>query len=686
MIHDLDVKLKLEEIIQSTNIASSIDDDVLDAIGDLVVEGYDVDKSSRSEWEAKVDEWLKLALQVAEEKTYPWPGAANVQYPLVTTAALQFSARAYPALIPGTNLVRGKVIGFDETGEKAERAMRVGKHMSYQLLDEMENWEEEMDRLLFALPIVGCMFKKTYFNSVKSTNVSEIVYPKDLVVNYWAKSLEDADRITHVLYMTDNEIYERVNSDIFLDQELVLHSAEDKIGPISEEANGAQKQQVDDDTTPYTLLEQCKWLDLDGDGYNEPYIITVDLGSKKVLRIVARFSDSNILYSEKGKVVKITPDSYYTKFSFIPAPDGGFYDIGFGVLLGPINETINTLINQLLDAGSLSNMQSGFISKGIRVKGGTKSFTLGEWKYANTAGDDLRKGIVPLPTKEPSQVLFHLLGMMIESGKELSSVTEIMTGGIPGQNTKATVAVNAIEQGMKVFNSIYKRNHRSLSKEFKKLFLLNSKYLPMETYFTVLDVGEEKAATIGTNDYSVEDINIAPAADPNVATEQQRLAKVQALFELLQLGSVNPQEVTRRYLEATEQPNITALMEMPPPQPNPEVEMKKQQMQFDQEKFQDESERGWEDLDIRRTAVEAAALKNIADAEAAEEGDQLGLYQQQLKGLQEDNLGKSKLRQMEEAHQQKQRQKEEAHQLQQQQKANQPIGGNNGTGTTGNIG
>lgn len=653
---ELDKTLKLDKILGSYNLAEELHDSDLNKIGALVKAGYDTDLRSRSSWEDKIEEWTNLALQVAEQKTFPWVGAANVKYPLITTAALQFSARAYPALLPGTSPVRGRVIGYDVDGSKTERAIRVGKHMSYQILEEMEDWEEEMDRLLFALPIMGCVFKKTYFDSVRGRNASELIYPRELVVNYWAKNLEEAERITHILRMSENDIYERIQSGIYIDQDLSTPTVESasKISPPSNSVTGIE-QPESDDTTPYIILEQCLYIDLDGDGYKEPYIVTIDEASCKVLRIVPRFTQEEVQQNDKDKIIRINPINYYTKFSFIPSPDGGFYDIGFGVLLGPINETINTLINQLLDAGTLSNMQSGFIAKGIRIKGGDKTFKPGEWKFANSVGDDLRKGLVPLPVREPSQVLYSLLGMMVESGEKLSSVTEVMTGEIPGQNTKATVAMAAIEQGMKVFSSIYKRIHRSLSKEYKKIFKLNTMFLPEEAYFTILDVGKEGAEQIKQIDYAAGDIDVLPTSDPNVATEEQKIAKIQAIGELLQLGTINPQEFTKRMLEATEQVNIEALMKMPEKQEDPEVELERA-------KFQDESERAWEELDIKRTIAEAGALKNIADAEAAEPGQQLQMYQGVMKGMQDDDLASMKLEQMQQQHQQKLQQQQQMHQ------------------------
>jgi chaperonin GroES len=606
---DYDTNLNIDTILEEVNLAERLDEDTLNKIGGEVSDGYDLDCRSRAEWEQNIDQWYELAMQHKQAKSYPWPNAANVKYPLITTAALQFSARSYAALLPGTNIVRGRVIGYDTTGEKTERALRIGKHMSYQLLEEMNDWEEEMDRMLFSLPIVGCMFKKTYFDGIKGHNVSEIVYPKELVVNYWAKTLEDAERITHVLRMSENDIYERISGGLYLDIEPEKNISKFK-ETVTDNVTG-QKRPEEDSTLPFLILEQHCYLDLDGDGYKEPYLVTVDGNSRKVLRIVARFDEDNIVYNSKGEMQCIKPTSYFTKFSFIPSPDGGFYDIGFGVLLGPINETINTLINQLLDSGTLSNMQAGFIGRGIRVKGGAKNFVPGEWKVVNTSGDDLRKGLVPLPVRDPSQVLFSLLGMMIESGERLSSVTEVMTGEIPGQNTKATVAMAAIEQGMKVFSSIYKRIHRSLSSEYRKLFTLNSIYLPEQAYFAILDVGQERASSIGLSDYRDEGVDVVPTSDPNVATEQQKLAKMQALFEVMQLGTINPQEVTRRYLEATEQPNVEQLMDIPERGPSPD----EIQMQLEQQKAQIEAQQKWAEIEIKKMAAQAQAQLDLAKAQ-----------------------------------------------------------------------
>lgn len=680
---ELRTRLNLDKILGSANLAEKLHDEDLEKIGYYCHDGYENDLCSRAGWEDKLDEWMELAMQAQEHKTFPWPGAANIKYPLITTAAMQFSARAYAALLPGTNLVKGRVIGEDPMGEKHETAVRIGKHMSYQLLEEMPDWEEQMDRLLFSLPIVGCMFKKTYFDSVKGHNVSEIIYPKELVVNYFAKSLDDAQRISHSLYMSENDVYERQANGLYLDVELekCIEKVDEK---VSEDIVGIEKPRKPDQTLPYNVIEQHCWMDLDGDGYKEPYIVTFDFNSKNVLRIVARFTEDGIKNNEKGDLQSIEALQYFSKFSFIPSPDGSFYDIGFGVLLGPINDTINTLINQLIDAGTLSNLQSGFISNGIRIKGGDRNFVPGEWKVANSSGDDLRKGLVPLPVREPSQVLFSLLGTMIQSGERLSSVTEIMTGDVPGQNTKATVAMAAIEQGMKVFSSIYKRIHRSLSKEYKLLFKLNHLYLAEEQYFTVLDVGQEIASKIRLEDYNPEGVNVIPASDPSIATEEQKLMKVQALGELAAAGLINPQEYARRYVEATEQPDQAALLEMPEKGPSPE-EIK---LEWEKEQFYAELDIRKKELDLEAMKTRAETIKLIADAEAAEEGDQMEIYKKHLAVLDaEDDLARKEelhqqqMGQKDAAFAQQQRQKEEQARQRMQQQAAQGV--SDGSGTDG---
>lgn len=573
----------LAVMLESTNIAETLDEQLLIDIGREAEEGFRADKESRKDWETGVDEWTKLAKQTVEPKTYPWPKASNIKYPLLSTAAMQFAARAYPSLLPSSGkIVNAKPIGKDPTGEKSKVAEAVSLYMSYQLMEEMTSWEEEMDKLLIMLPIVGTVFKKTYWDSLNEKNCSHVVLPKNLVVNYWTRSLRDAERISEVLEISPRKVQERVNAKLWLEVDL------GKAPQPTVNSNTENKAPHQDDTTPYTFIEQHTFLDLDEDGYKEPYIVTFHLESKKVVRIVARYDDTTIKMSPDGKkIVKIDPIEYYTKFGFVPNPDGGFYDIGFGVLLGPLNHSVNTLINQLLDAGHLATLQAGFLGKGLRIRMGDTTFRPGEWKAVNSTGDDLKKQIVPLPTKEPSNVLFQLMGSLITSGKELASVAEIFVGKMPGQNTPATTTMATIEQGMKVFTAVYKRIYRSLSEEFVKLARLNFLYLDPQTEEQITGI------PIGPDDFNLSVHKITPNADPTAVSQTEKLLKAQGLMELLPTGILDPVKVVQRVLDAQEQPNWQELLnaqvaqtgQLPPPPPDPKLQEMQMKGQIENQKI-----------------------------------------------------------------------------------------------------
>lgn len=571
----------VDKYIEQLNIAKSLDEKLLNEIGDEVYQGYKRDLDSKRAWDQRVDEWVKLAAQITDHKSYPWPNASNVKYPMLATAAMQFAARAYPSLVPADGkIVQFKVVGADMQGQKAALADKLAKHMNYQLLEDMEDWEEEMDRLLLQLPIVGCLFKKTYFDPIKKRNVSRLVGPKDLVVNYWATSLEAAHRKTEILPMTKNQIVALQNAEVYLDVDLGEPKSMPEL-PSKSDVHGNQSPSQGDAATPFVILEQHTFWDLDKDGYQEPYIITIEEATRKVLRIVARFDSDGVYTDEAGDLVCIEPVEYYTKYGFVPNPDGGFYDIGFGHLLGPLNESANTLINILIDSGHLDTLQAGFIGKGLRLKMGEERFKPGEWKAVNATGDDIKKQIFPLPTKEPSDVLFKLLGLLIESGKELASVAEIFTGKMPGQNTPATTTQASIEQGMKVFTAIYKRTYRALAKEFRKLFRLNSLY--EENFQRAQAILDEP---ITPQDYDRKSYDVCPTADPTAVSTTQKMQKAAMLMEILPLGTINIMEATKRILEGQEQPNIEALMQEPQPQVDPKVQQVQAKMQMDREKHE----------------------------------------------------------------------------------------------------
>lgn len=596
---------QLRAFIESKNIAEKLDKDKLTKIGRDCQQGFDTDLDSRSDWSDAIDDWMKLASQIVEEKTWPWMRAANIKYPMISTAAMQFSARAYPSLVPSDGqVVKTQVIGKDPTGKKKDKADRVSLYMSWQLMKEMHGWEEDMDKMLMSLSVVGMMYKKTYWDPVKKQNCSHSLHPKNLVVNYWAKCLEDAERISEVIEMSPRKLKEKQLSKTFLDVDLGRPTGE-MIGADV----GFDYQNRNDETVPYEIIEQHTYLDLDDSGYKKPFIVTFNRTCGTVLRIAARFDAKGIITGDDGKVIAVCPIQYYTKFGFIPNPDGSFYDIGFGHLLGPLNESVNTLINQLIDAGTVNNLQSGFIGKGLRLKMGETKFSPGEWKAVNATGDDLKKQIVPLPSKEPSNVLFQLMGSLITSGKELASIAEIFVGKMPGQNTPATTTMASVEQGMKVFTAVYKRVYRSLDSEFKKLFRLNEVYLDYNTYVAVLDT------QVDPSDFDDSQFDISPGADPAATSQSEKLVKAQGLMEVLPLGTLDPLKVTQRLLDAMQIPNWQDLIspsagQPQQQQPDPQMIALQQKQQAMEQEAQNKAQQ--QQVDQAMQQRDAAFKQNMA--------------------------------------------------------------------------
>ena len=560
--------LKTDDLIYEPNIADLLTEDQLQSIGNQIVQDFDADLQSRTVWEKKMEASMKLALQVTETKNFPWPNASNIKFPLVTIAALQYHARAYPTLINGDTPVKCRVIGEDTDGEKTKRAERIETHMSYQILEEDEAWESEMDKALITQPIIGCAFKKSMFDPIRGKNISENILAKDLVVNYWTKTLETAPRITHVLFYSKNDIYERVVRGLWKDVGVERPTQSGSLGEnrtlnaASIKAQGLTPPQPNDHSTPYEILEQHRYFDFDGDGYEEPYIIYVRRDTRKVARIVARYFEGSIQRNDKGVILCITPEHCFTKYPFIPSPDGGFYDLGFGVLLGPLNESINTLINQLVDAGTMSVTAGGFLSRGIKVRGGNYSFTPLEWKHVDSTGDDLKKGIMPLPVREPSQVLFTLLSLLINYGERTGGAVDILVGQSPGQNTPAETSRTVAEEGKKVFNGIFKRTYRSLKNEFRKLYRLNQ--LHITENMTFISEATDRGVIL-VKDYEGDSSDVRPSADPSITSDSMRLQQAMAMQAAVTAspGLYNRYEVEKRFLKAIRVQDIDLLLPDP---------------------------------------------------------------------------------------------------------------------------
>lgn len=589
------------------NIADHLDEEILSNLGARLKDQINTDIGSRKEWLDKNDKWMELVTQVIESKTYPWPNASNIKFPLISTAAVQFHARAFPALLGNNKPVKARVIGQDPKSLKAERAGRVSTYMSYQVMESMDGWVDDMDRLLFIVPIIGSLYKKTYYSEQKRNKVSELIHPRDFIINYDAIDIKDA-RKTHRIWKLPNTIVELQNRGLYRTipeekEDGMVIEATKTHSIVKDEINGLTNPGTSDDYSLQELYEVHCLLDMDGDGYKEPYVVTLRESDGKVYRIVANYDDEGI-ETDGEKILAITPKDFFTHYFFLPDPESKTHGIGFGTMIGPINSAVNTILNQLTDAGHVNTLGGGFLSRGVRIKGGALKFKPNEWKVVNSSGDDLRKGIVPLPTKEPSTVLFQLLGLLIDSGKDLSSVQDLMVGRNPGQNQPYSTSQMVMEQGMKVFNGIYKRLYRSMTSEFKKLYTLNRKHPNVVEYMNVLDLdGQEisqaaNAPSLETGqpqgiegvlqylaeDFKANDIDIIPTAEPDMVAEMQKVMRAGALMEKLQAGvPLNREEVLRRTLEAEGHENVPKLMAVEPAPPPFDEQMEEKKFAHQQQ-------------------------------------------------------------------------------------------------------
>lgn len=545
------------------NVADILTDSQLDQIGKQVVADYKLDKGSMSEWLTMMEKAINLASQETKRKNEPWENASNVKHALILEACIQFSARAFPEIIRDNKVVKSKIFGKDPKGEQAARAKRIEEWMNYDVLERMTDWDGDLDRLLQMISMVGTMFKKTYYCPVERRTKSVVCLPDKIILNQSTQSISEARRITHEIELYDSQIEERKRVDIFLDIEL----------------KGTYDPDQPDSDQEHLLLEQMRYLDLDGDGYPESYFVTVHEQSEKVLRITPAYQEDDITWGIKSNgdefISKISRQECYADFHFIHSVDGTFYSYGFGYLLSHATETINTLLNQIIDAGTLDNLQGGFIGKGARVRGGQVKFKPGKWIKADASGGDLKNSIVPLPTKGPSPVLLQLVQFLLQSYYRMISISDIMSGQVSGSNTTAAEAMQAVEQGMKVMNAIYKRIYRGMKKEFKQLFKLYLAYPDDATYQELLD--DPQASMV--NDFDLKGLDLVPVADGSMSTQLEEVMRLRSVIELQQfIPEMQRIPLGRRLLQAMRVDNIDEILPATDPnKPTP------QQQQFAQE-------------------------------------------------------------------------------------------------------
>lgn len=641
--------IKLEKILAAKNVADLLDEEDLKCIGAHVKEGLEADLKSREQWEETLIPAIETAMQITEKKTSPWDGASNVKIPMITIGALQYHVKAYDALMGSNDLVRVVSYGEDPDGSVMDAAMRISQHMSYQMLEEDDCWEDETDKVLFVQGLIGCSFKKRFFDPIEKKQQSVYVAPWDLVVDYHARSIKNASRVTHLLTMEKNTLYERERAGLFLS--CAGLSDDDGFGnsvvdDLKERLFGSPSTELED--APLRIAEMHCYLDLDGDGYKEPYIVTFHRHTGKVLRIVARFFATGVDFNETGEIVRIEPFTCFVKYSFLPSPDGSFYDMGLGRLLGSISDTCDSLVNQLLDSGTLANLGGGFISRDLVIRTGDYEFTPGEWKIVDSTGKSLKEGLLPLPAPTPSNVLLDLLNILLQYGERIPGTLDILSGESPGQNTPDASYQTMLEQGSMVFKGVLRRTYRAFRRELKLQFELNKLYMQDSKFFGKMS---QKVIGISQEDYLNFDGVIFPSADPQLGSDQMRINQARTVEEVAKNHQgFDDRAVVKRLLRALRISDTTELYPEPDPkaQIEPPVDPKIQVAQITTESKERMKERDLEhkakELNLKSMATEARllsaearAIKQIAEAEAAEPGNQLKSMTAMVKALQKDN-------------------------------------------------
>jgi len=646
---------KIYEYLEMINIAEDAFADekynnMLSRMGARVYEDYIIDENSREDWKKKYDKAMKITRFITEKKDFPWEDASNVIFPMIAQTAVQFNSRTYPNIVQGHNIVKGKVIGKDDdNGTKAGKAERVGQHMSYQLLEEMDDWEEGTDNLLIHLPIIGTAFKKTWHNPYENKHVSKFYTAKDIVINMNARSFKNVRRITHVYELYKNEIEENIRMGMFIRWEYGEAEIRDEnnTGVKTSDATGNTSDDLD---APHIFYEQHRYWDLDGDGYEEPYIITEHRDTRTVVRIIARYDHESIVVNKKGELAKINPIHYFTRFIFLPDPEGNIYGMGWGILLGHINEAMNSAINQLIDAATDQNAGGGFIDSAISIKkhkqGGSIRFQPGEHVFVNAKGDDLRKNIVKRQTSQPSDTLMKMITFFTEATEKFTSTSEVLSGKQTLANVPATTTMALIEQSLTLITAISKRIHRSLREEFKKIYRLNRKFLTEKQYFNVLD----NPQAISREDYDVTSCDVVPVSDPNNMNDLQRKLKAEALLSMRGQG-LNDAEINKFYVETLQIGDTERfLLEEGANTIDQKTQLEMQKQQLEEQKLAIEERKlaleeqklpaEIEVLNQEAVKLQAESVRALADAESKEPGEQVGELKKELKST-GDNLKKS---------------------------------------------
>ncbi len=548
-----------EEVEFDSNLAEYMDEkDLQDMSSDLIGD-YKEDSSSREEWYDAYAKGLKLLGFKYEDRSQPFQGASGVTHPLLSETVTQFQAQAYKELLPANGPVRVQMIGKSDP-QKEQQAQRVQEFMNYQVMHVMEDFDPDLDQMLFYLPLSGSSFKKVYYDSTMGRAVSKFIPSEELIVPYTATDLGTAERITHVLKRTENDIRKLQVTGFYRDVDLEEYE-DAETNSIQTEVNRLDgvKETGSYKNDSYTLLEMHVDLDVPGfedpDGIKLPYIVTIDEGSGNVLSVYRNYDEQDPLKKKK---------QYFVHYKFLPGL--GFYGYGLIHMLGGLSRTATAALRQLLDAGTLANLPAGFKARGLRIADDDSPIQPGEFRDVDAPSGDLRAGLMPLPYKGADQTLFQLLGFVVQAGQRFASIADQKIGDSVAANAPVGTTMALIERGSRVMSAIHKRLHYAQKTEFNLLAKVFKEFLPQRYPY---DVGSNAVPSVKSTDFD-DRVDIMPVSDPNIFSMSQRVTLAQTQLQMAQSDpkSHNIYEAYKRMYQSLGVKDIDAILP-PPDTPKP---------------------------------------------------------------------------------------------------------------------
>ena len=533
------------EIPHFANLAEYLGDEELSDIAERVIEGFEADRDSRSEWDETLTRGLDLLGLKFEETGTAFDGSCAATHPLIIESAVKFQSKASQEILPANGPVRTQIIG-DPDSQIVQQSNRVRRFMNYELTEMMPEYFDEMERMLFHLPIVGSAIVKMYYDGGLERPTAEHIPIDQFYVNYSATDLRRADRYTHIIYKSPVDIRRDMAAGMYRDVEDLSDSpdsgrSDNEISSKIDEIMGLSGNNSED--PEYTLLEQHVYLELEDDDMPYPYIVTVEESSRQVLSLRRNYREDD---PRAEKMI------HFTHYRFVPG--FGFYGLGLIHLIGNLTMTATSAMRALVDAGQFANLPGGFKAKGVRIVGDNDPISPGEFKEIEALGMDINKAVVPFNYKEPSQTLFQLLGFVSSAAEKFADQTDQVVNDSSGYGPVGTTMA-LIEASAKFFSAVHKRLHHAQRQQFKILAQINETFVPVNGYPYATPEGD---MTIFQQDFDGR-VDVLPVSDPNIPSRAHRLSLASLALQLAAQtppGTFNNTELIRQVLEAADFPNI----------------------------------------------------------------------------------------------------------------------------------